>query len=149
RMKICARCQTENLDDNRFCQQCGRPLEAPAAAGDATMRLTGTLLARGPVQQTYTVSALFNAKQRVVIGRAPDCDVCLAHPTVSRYHALLERRPDGLWLRDLGSVNGVSIGGHRITDPTRVPDGELVGVGPFMLSLTQGVLRSVDNSRGL
>src|SRR5206468_12977438 len=116
---------------------------------DATVRMTATQAARGPSQQTFEVSALFRGKDRLVIGRAPDCDLCLPHPTVSRYHALLERRPDGLWLRDLGSVNGVSLGGQRITDSTRVPDGELVGVGPFLLSLTQGVLRSVDNSRGL
>ena len=55
------------------------------------------------------VEKLFAAKVRIVIGRAPDCDVVLPHPLVSRYHALLERRPEGLRLADLASVNGVSV----------------------------------------
>jgi ABC-type multidrug transport system ATPase subunit len=111
--------------------------------------MTGTQVARGPLQQSYTVEALFGGKDRVVIGRAPDCDVRLAHPSVSRYHALLERSPGGLLLLDLGSVNGVSVGGKRIAEAALVKEGDRVGIGPFLLSLTQGVLRSVDNSRGL
>ncbi len=149
-MKTCSKCQTENLDDNKFCQQCGRVLDGTAAqSGDATILLSGTLLSRGPVQQAFTVSSLFASKERAVIGRAPDCDIHLSHPSVSRYHAMLERRPNGLWVRDLASVNGVSVGGQRIGEATRLPDGQLIGVGPFLLSLTQGVLRSIDNSRGL
>jgi ABC-type multidrug transport system ATPase subunit len=149
-MKKCLKCHTDNADENRFCQQCGRQLEdAVCAAGDATVLLSSTQVVRGPVQHSYSVARLFGSKERVVIGRAPDCDVCLAHPSVSRYHALLERRPDGLWLRDLASVNGVSVGGRRVTESTVVHDGEQVGVGPFLLSLTQGVLRSLDNARSL
>src|SRR5262245_50267053 len=140
-MKTCANCSTPNPAGNRFCQQCGRPLEEPRPA-DATVLLTGTQVGKGPALQTYAVSALFGSKQRVVIGRAPDCDLCLPHPSVSRYHALLERRGDGLWVRDLASVNGVSVGGHRITEEALVREGDRLGVGPFLLSLTRGVLQS-------
>jgi hypothetical protein len=61
-----------------------------------------------------------------VIGRAADCDVTLPHAMVSRYHALLERLPEGLRLRDLGSINGVWVGGQRHTESVYVRDGDHV-----------------------
>jgi ABC transport system ATP-binding/permease protein len=154
RMKTCSACRTENADANKFCQQCGRSLEANSDAPpvEATVRWAGgplPLAARlGPVP-ALPVEKLFAVKARVVIGRAPDCDVVLPHPMVSRYHALLERLPDGLRLSDLGSVNGVSVGGRRITDPVPVREGEPVGVGPFLFTLRAGVIHSLDSSRSL
>src|SRR5262245_40565748 len=126
-MKLCPHCQEPNAPDNRFCQQCGRPFPAPGAAfPDATVLFTATQVGtRAARQQTFSVSALFGTKTRVILGRAPDCDVCLPHPSVSRYHALVERRGDGtLRLRDLSSVNGLSVGGRRIGEPTVVREGD-------------------------
>jgi DNA-binding NtrC family response regulator len=37
---------------------------------------------------------------RTTIGRAPECDVSLPDPALSRVHAEIERRGDGYWLRD-------------------------------------------------
>src|SRR5262245_12184169 len=147
-MKTCPHCQAANDDAYRFCQQCGKALAA-RPAGDSTVLLSATQLARGPHQQSFDVGALFKDKTRLVIGRAPDCDIKLAHPSVSRYHARLEREPDGLYLTDLSSVNGSSVGGKRVTEKTRVPEGERVGIGPFFLTITRGVLQSQDNSRGM
>src|SRR5262245_40392395 len=137
-MKTCNHCQTTNADANKFCQQCGRPLDpaaGDAAAPDATVHWSGSLRgapgkgdsgshpdltvrwAGRPLSAAHAqrraieVATLFGAKDRIVIGRAADCDVCLSHAMVSRYHALLERRPEGLRLRDLASVNGVSVAG--------------------------------------
>ena len=95
------------------------------------------------------IDALFASKARVVIGRAADCDVCLPHPTVSRYHALLERRPEGLGLRDLGSVNGISVNGERLVEASNLREGDRFGVGPFLFTLAGGVIQTLDNSRSL
>ncbi|MFO0846238.1 MAG: ATP-binding cassette domain-containing protein [Gemmataceae bacterium] len=112
--------------------------------------MTGTQVStRAPRQQNFDVNALFRAKSRVVVGRASDCDLHLAHPNVSRYHARIERRDDGLYVSDLSSVNGVWLGGRRIAEPTRVEDGDRIGIGPFLLSVTHGVLHSLDNSKAL
>jgi ABC-type multidrug transport system ATPase subunit len=149
-MKVCPHCQSKSPSDSKFCQQCGRALEASTPHSDATVLMSATqLAARGPVQQTFDVPALLGSKSRLVIGRAPDCDIFLAHPSVSRYHALLERRDDALYVSDLGSVNGVWLGGHRVTEAAAVREGDRVGIGPFLLSLTHGVLHSLDNSRSL
>jgi ABC-type multidrug transport system ATPase subunit len=149
-MKTCSVCHTENAEGDKFCRQCGRPLDLPPE--DKTRVWTGGALpvaGKGPTHLTFVVTALFAGKDRIVIGRAPDCDIALAHPMVSRYHALLEHRTDGLRIRDLASVNGVSVAGVRITEPTPLREGEPVGVGPFLFTLRGGVLHALDNSRSL
>jgi ABC-type multidrug transport system ATPase subunit len=150
-MKTCVRCQTANDDANRFCQQCGRPLDLPPPPepGGATVQWSGGALPVRAPRQFVSITSLFGQRDRLVIGRAPDCDVCLPHPSVSRYHAILERRAAELRLRDLGSVNGVSIAGKRITEPTAVHEGERVGIGPYLFTLRGGVIQSLDSSRSL
>lgn len=50
--------------------------------------------------------------ESLVLGRAADCDLVLAHESVSRHHARLARDADGAWiLEDLGSKNGLRIDG--------------------------------------
>ncbi|HEY7313104.1 MAG TPA: ATP-binding cassette domain-containing protein, partial [Gemmataceae bacterium] len=147
-MKTCSTCQTANADGNRFCQQCGKPLEA-ALPHEATVRWTGQQMQIRLPKRAATLNTLFAGKDRLVIGRAPDCDVCLPHPMVSRYHALLERQREGLRLRDLASVNGVWVAGRRITEPVLVHDSERVGIGPFLFTLRDGVIHSLDSSRSL
>src|SRR5439155_5840340 len=95
------------------------------------------------------LDTLFAQKPQVTIGRSPECDICLPHPSISRYHALLEQTPHGLRLRDLNSVNGTFIGGQRIADPVLVAERERIGVGPFLFSLNDGIITSLDSSRSL
>jgi ABC-type multidrug transport system ATPase subunit len=151
-MKTCAACRTENADKSNFCKQCGRPLAAPpgSATGDKTVFWHGQKVqGQATPFRHVPVATLFAHKDRLVIGRAPDCDVPLPHPMVSRYHALLEKHPDGLRLRDLASINGVWVGGRRLTEPVFLQEGHRVGIGPFLFALNQGVICTIDNSHSL
>jgi FHA domain-containing protein/uncharacterized protein DUF1707 len=66
------------------------------------------------------------AREGLVIGRNPDCDLVIGDPTVSRRHAEL-RREDGRWvLADLGSSNGTRVNGWRVRRAT-------VGVGDELM----------------
>ncbi len=148
-MKTCSHCRTDNADTNKFCQQCGRTLD-PTTPDDATVRWKGGVLpAARALRRVVAVDDLFGERTRLVVGRAPDCDISLPHPMISRYHALIERLPEGLRLRDLASVNGVAVDGRRITEPVLLHDGARVGIGPFLFTLRQGVVHSVDSSRSL
>lgn len=49
-----------------------------------------------------------------LIGRGDEATVSVAHPSVSRRHALLWRDAGGWRVRDLGSTNGVRIGGYPV-----------------------------------
>ena len=75
---------------------------------------------------------------RVAIGRAPDSDIRIDHPSVSRNHALLVIG-DTLVLEDLGSVNGVRVGDrwlHR-QEKAEVGLGEPFDVGTVMVVVQQ------------
>ncbi|MEU0331942.1 DUF1707 and FHA domain-containing protein [Streptomyces sp. NPDC006193] len=63
------------------------------------------------------------------IGRDPANGLRLNHETVSRLHAEL-RRQGGLWvLRDLGSTNGTTVNGRRVTGAVVVREGDQVAFG--------------------
>ncbi len=50
-------------------------------------------------------------ERRAVLGSAPHCDIVISDRSVSRVHAEVEPRPEGLWIRDLNSRNGTLVGG--------------------------------------
>src|SRR5262245_56778836 len=82
-------------------------------------------------------------RQRTLIGRSEHNDVCLPSPYLSRHHAVIVGTPQGYYLVDLNSVNGVLLHGRRI-ERTVLCDEDVLGIGPFRLkmqvpeSLTQG-----------
>jgi len=70
---------------------------------------------------------------RAVIGSAPDAGIGVADPAVSRLHAELEVREDGVWLRDLGSKNGTFIEGVQVV-VARIPERAQLRVGSTLLA---------------
>lgn len=58
---------------------------------------------------------------RLRIGRGPDCDLCLDHPSVSRAHAELSHDGSAWRLRDLDSKNGSFADGLGIRDSPLPP----------------------------
>jgi two-component system response regulator GlrR len=71
---------------------------------------------------------------RLVVGSAADSGIVVDDPAVSRIHAELELRDDGLWVRDLGSRNGTFIEGILVS-LGRVPEGGTVRVGSTVLAI--------------
>ncbi|MFJ6718898.1 MULTISPECIES: DUF1707 and FHA domain-containing protein [unclassified Streptomyces] len=72
------------------------------------------------------------------IGRDPGNGLRLSHETVSRAHAELGLR-DGVWmLTDLGSTNGTTVNGRRVTGCAMVRDGDQVGFGQMSFRLSAG-----------
>jgi len=70
--------------------------------------------------------------KRLSVGRATDCDLSLAHPSVSKIHAaILMNREGTLLVSDTGSVNGTFINGRRINygEARQLEDGDVVGFG--------------------
>jgi FHA domain len=68
---------------------------------------------------------------RLVLGRAPSCDVCLAWDRgVSRLHAELERIGDEWLVVDDGlSSNGTFVRGERVAGRRRLADGDVITLG--------------------
>lgn len=60
------------------------------------------------------IAARLAPGDEVVIGSAPAAAVHLAHPTVSRRHALLRHAGGAVEVHDLGSTNGIIVNGLRV-----------------------------------
>jgi pSer/pThr/pTyr-binding forkhead associated (FHA) protein len=61
----------------------------------------------------------------VVVGRHPDCDARLDSPLVSRWHCCLTEVDGEVWVRDLGSTNGIWIDGRGVRSGRLRPGGVL------------------------
>ncbi|HEX6836496.1 MAG TPA: sigma 54-interacting transcriptional regulator [Polyangia bacterium] len=72
------------------------------------------------------------AREETVIGRAPECDVVVAHAALSRKHVRLRLGPP-LTVEDLGSKNGTHVAGKRLLPNRPVPlaIGEGFHIGKF------------------
>ena len=66
--------------------------------------------------------------RRVLVGRAPTADVRIDDPRVSRLHARIEMRDDGIYVEDLGSRNGTSVNGVA-SAAVRLAPGDEIGIG--------------------
>lgn len=62
------------------------------------------------------------------LGRAPECDLVVEHPSVSRHHARVEHDSGGWCIRDLGSKNGVRVDGSRV-DLAALHGGQWFSIG--------------------
>jgi transcriptional regulator with GAF, ATPase, and Fis domain len=75
---------------------------------------------------------------RMVIGSGTGVDVSIEDAAVSRLHAELEVRDDGLWVADLGSKNGTVVQGVRVGSAC-VPDGGRLRLGNTEIAVVYAV----------
>ncbi len=64
----------------------------------------------------------------ISLGRAPNCHVVLEDAKSSRKHAIIKRRGQGFVLQDLGSANGTSINGSRVSEAV-LSSGDQIQIG--------------------
>lgn len=149
---FCTRCGHPNRDDARFCAECGAPLQ-----DESTVTLTQVepeddenVEFPFPEDELETGQALLQVKRgpnagstflldtdSTTVGRSTDSGVFLDDITVSRAHAMFERRKGGEWfVRDAGSLNGTYVNGEQV-DETKLATGDQVQIGRFRLTFFQ------------
>lgn len=130
----------------------GASSAAPSAAGTATIarRLVDDLFGDAPESAPVvrvvagapvTSLRLVTEGRAYVVGRAETCALALPSDAVSREHAAFVRRHESVVVRDLGSKNGVLVGGIRIAGEHALTDGDTVTIGPITLTLEDPVTR--------
>ncbi|MEP6984596.1 MAG: FHA domain-containing protein, partial [Chloroflexota bacterium] len=74
-------------------------------------------------------------KDHLSIGRAKNRDIVLEGEGISRRHARIERMADGVYITDLGAINGVWIGEKRIpvNAPVRITAEQIVRIGGYWM----------------
>ena len=85
------------------------------------------------------VTRLLPPSGQLTIGRSSDCDVVIAHASVSRRHAVLT--PSPLAIADAGSRNGTRVHGKVVAQPTPIAIGDAIQVGEATI-----VIQSVPSS---
>ena len=147
----CPECGFVNPEGANYCQKCGAFLpEAEDEGGSTTAAYqldeSGDLrpvdidevVAEGATLAIRSgggrAGEVFEVKgERTQIGRSPDAEVFLDDVTVSRNHALLVRRRDGLYVDDLGSLNGTYVNRRRI-ESHKLANGDELQVGKYKLT---------------
>src|SRR5918998_6830244 len=142
------RCGFANAEGANYCQKCGAFLAEGGGANTEAYQVdeTGELKAVDLEEVTGQGATLairsgggragevFSvAGERMTIGRSPAAEVFLDDVTVSRNHSLLVRRRDGLYIDDLGSLNGTYVNRRRI-ESHRLTDGDELQVGKYKLT---------------
>ena len=87
------------------------------------------------------------AGSRLTLGRAEGCEVLLDDRDCSRQHAEVERDAEGFLLRDLGSKNGIVVGGRSLTEK-RLKNGDEFTIGKSALRFvdpTEELLRGFES----
>jgi len=84
-------------------------------------------------------------KERLLIGRRPDCDICLPFANVSAKHCELLLQ-QGYWtIRDLNSTNGTKVNDQRVHEK-RVYPGDVIGIAShrYRIEYTPDPLQTHD-----
>lgn len=149
----CPDCGFVNPEGANYCQKCGAYLGGSGEGGDEPTTMAYTIDEAGEMQPVDIDEVVEEAgaalvirsgggrvgesfkitEERVSIGRSPDAGVFLDDVTVSRNHALLVSRRDGLYIDDLGSLNGTYVNRRRI-ESHRLEDGDEIQIGKYRLS---------------
>lgn len=93
------------------------PYKEPKWSGLPSSPYSFEVLKSGTIVETITL----NDKPFHVFGKLSNCDIVMAHPTVSRYHAVIQYRSKeendlkaGYYLYDLGSTHGTFLNKHKL-----------------------------------
>ena len=103
-----------------------------------------------PKEETPQIPDL-RGRTSLTIGRGPDNDVHIDHPTVSRKHArIIQGGRDGVYsIEDLGSTNGTFVNGERVVQTRVLKLDDIIHIGPYKLTYRPEQIKAVDESRYL
>ncbi len=85
---------------------------------------------------------------QATLGRDPGCEIVIAFPLVSRRHAQFTCTETECEVMDLGSANGTSVDGVKLTPqvPASLSDRSLITIGPFEITITAVPVKSTEDA---
>ena len=84
----------------------------------------------------------------VLIGRSPECDVVLdVSSKISRMHCALVQVDADYFIRDLGSMNGVTVAGQRVEKDCKLTNGAEVLIGDVKFLFLENVAPAARSNK--
>jgi ABC-type multidrug transport system ATPase subunit/pSer/pThr/pTyr-binding forkhead associated (FHA) protein len=90
----------------------------------------------------------FSENNVMTIGRNPDNKIVLPAPTVSSFHAEVEKVGQRFRVRDLRSSNGTFVNGKSISGEVWVHPGDAIQIGPYRFVVDEHEFAKSDQSEG-
>ncbi|WP_250035050.1 Hsp70 family protein [Paractinoplanes maris] len=109
------------------------PRSAAPRPGVAPARAAGLEVVAGDGSTTWFD---LPSQRAVTIGTAATADLRVPDSYASRRHAEVSPSGGRFWVGDLGSTNGTTLNGRRLTGPEPLHDDDVIGVGKTRLRLT-------------
>lgn len=106
-----------------------------ATADHESPRPVGRLVVLQTTCDELTVGTSFPVQLVTSIGRSPVNTISIPDTFASGQHTLLIRREGQWWLEDRDSRNGTLLNDVRISGPTVISAGDVIGVGRTQLKL--------------
>jgi type II secretory pathway predicted ATPase ExeA len=117
-----------NLFDSREADE----LEEVESKPELPNRKEGRFVARINGELVQEIDML---RGHLLIGRDAMCDICINHPTVSRYHALVVNSQRGVMIVDLGSTNGTFVNNRKVRQFS-LSDNDTLSIGKSRILYT-------------
>ena len=89
------------------------------------------------IQDGKVISSAEFVKDKIVLGRVLSADFRIDDPRVSRIHALIESKGDGIVITDLASSHGTFVNGKKVLE-SRLTFGDSVRLGFVELKIEKG-----------
>ncbi len=115
-----------------------------------------TLLLGHPINKTYGYITDKKSGEQLPlntwetsIGRSTSCDIALKYDTVSRFQAVISRRPDGWYVFDTRSRSGTKVNGQKIDSRSIINDGDIIEFGSmrFVFSIADDPVQQVGKKK--
>ncbi len=147
----CPECGHQSKEEGKYCSKCGALLPDTGGEGQATIRYSLDTeekdieeagikdVAREGVSLVVRSGGGLAGEsfklvgRTITIGRSPGSDIFLDDITVSRNHAVIERKDDVNYIKDQGSLNGTYVNRTRV-ETQKLFDGDLLQIGKYKLT---------------
>lgn len=114
----------------------GQRRHAPPPLPSAPPMMSAPVMGATHLSLSYRGQSYDVSKDHFILGRSKtNADLVLDDSNVSRQHAAIERSGDAWYVVDLGSTNGVYIGGVKVTRQ-RVEDGDVIEITTHQIFVT-------------
>ena len=88
-------------------------------------------------------------KSRYVIGRDPNCDIVIGHPSVSRNHCVITNEGGVYYIADNNSVNGVILNGRPLNKKQPLERMDKITIADVTLVFDEGSLYLLTSAGGV